>query len=247
MKMLYTPKEKDKYIKEATNSILKKSPNFGFVRDEEDFKRIALILNGGDSYNDHEDEEDRIVEIDDELLGCYIPMSSPGKIKLFLDELQFFFENYICEMIRRGYNITYSDYKKMAEITIRKTFYHEYFHHYSDIHRVLYSFNKNSILEEALAVAWSRMKVNDFCRTELKIYSPDPIYETYLRKIYNYGSRGYRDWKQYIMNDDFCRAVCKYMLPGGYNILEKNGVKMGILESLDFVYKTSDAVTLELA
>lgn len=151
-------------------------------------------------------------------------------------------------MIGTGYYITYADFKNMAEMCVRKTFYHEYFHHYSDIQQRLYGFIKTKYIEEALAVAWSRLKVDEFCIEGLKLQSVKPIFDAYKRKLYNFCLPGYRDWENYNKPSTFYEGVRKYMMPFGSYDLYRNGVNLGILilNELDVIYQTSDAVQLRL-
>jgi len=194
------------------------------------------------------DDEDRFIEIEEELLGCYTPMSSPGVIELFLNQMKNFLVQIVGDMVSAGYHVSYSDFVRMAEICVRKTFYHEYFHHYSDIQKRLFSFVKTKEIEEALAVAWSRMKVDEFCTKDLKLHSVTSLFDAFKRKLYNYCIPGYKDWKNYSISATFYEGICRYMMPSkSYDLLTK-GVNLGLalLSELDMTYQTSEAVQLKM-
>ena len=247
---MYLAKDKEKYIKNATELLIREGSrrlfNGNVLQNGDDDELHNLInslqVNGRGTGFD----VDRSIEMEEEILGKYTPMSSPGKITLYMDELIVFFRDIIMDLIESGFYFSLDDYKGMAEITILKTFYHEYFHHYADIQLQLYKFSKIKEVEEALAVAWSRLKVNEFILNK-KYKSSTPIYEAYLRKIYNYSLPGYRDWKKYVSKEDFCLKAIDYILPTSSIKLLKNGVNMTgmIYEGLNYTYNTSNAVLLD--
>ena len=109
--------------------------------------------------NENEDDHDRELEYDEEWLGQYSPMRSPGKITLSIHTLRGAFDQHIRDSISAGYRITFSDLHNSAHIFVRKTIYHEYFHNYADIQRHLYGSYYVKDIEEALVVVWSRMKI----------------------------------------------------------------------------------------
>lgn len=246
---MYTSNEKTKFIKDVKEILIRKSCERLFgnsqIRDEEEFKYGLETFKELYSNEYDEREEDKPIEIHDDILGSYTPMCSPGIISIEIyNQLEFFQDN-ISNMICSGYNITFANYKMMVELTILKTFYHEYFHHFSDITLQLFNFLKDKDTEEALAVAWSRMKVNEFVNKATKNSNiSTSLYETYLRKIYNYSISGYKDWKKYILPEDFCGKVIDYMYPSSAYSLIKNGVnfEMMILNTLNMIYETSNAV-----
>lgn len=193
-------------------------------------------------------DEDRPLEIEEEILGQYIPMSSPGVIVLNLSTMKKYFKEIVEDMLLAGYSFSFSAFYNMAEICARKTVYHEYFHHYSDIQKLLFGFLYRKDIEEALAVAWSRLEVDEFCIKDLKLYSVTPVFDAYKRKLYNYYTPGYRDWKNFSNLSSFSEGVRHYMMPSVSNQLLMNGVNLGllVLKELDWTYQTSEAIKLKL-
>lgn len=204
------------------------------------------------------DGDDRPIDFEDDWLGMYTPMNSKGSIDLFLYRIRDCFNQLTREMISPGYPITQTDFVNMARIFIRQIVYHEYFHHYADVQRQLHDSYYARNLEEALAVAWSRIQIEEYCTRYLRIPLGTPLYEVYKRKLFNYSQPGYRDWVYYYTPNShspkydiqslFCEGVRKYTVPSSSSRLISNGFSFDtlILSDLDVVYNTSDAVTLHL-
>ena len=208
------------------------------------------------SGNVHRNDNPPELEYDEEVLGQYTPMSSPGIISLSIDKLRDHFIQQIQYLIIAGGSITFCDISNLANIYIRKTVYHEYFHHYTDIQRCLFGSYHSKDTEEALAVAWSRMKIEQYTKNKKYWKTPvnTPPYERFKRNIYNYCQPGYKDWKIYYdpKSDDksiFCDTIRTYTLPSGSTKLKENGIDFEalILNDIDVVYQTSDAVTLHFS
>ena len=276
---MYTAKQKDSFVSKAVSLIIwgllhpnckyddfyslsfdgDVQPHFTTVSiSTQSFEYLFDVWKEGIEVcgNAYENEYVPELEYDEDLLGLYTPMSSPGRITLFLQTIRDEFNKHIQDLIRAGYSVTYSDIKNLAYIFIRNTVYHEYFHHYTDIQRYLFGSYHSKDTEEALAVAWSRMKIEQYTKNKKYWKTPvnTPPYERFKRNIYNYRQPGYKDWILYYdqKSDDksiFCDTVRTYTLPSGSTNLKENGVDFNvlILNDIDAVYQTSDAVTLHFS
>lgn len=196
------------------------------------------------------EDHDRTLEYDEEWLGHYSPMSSPGKIVLHINIMRDAFYKHIQSCISDGYRVSFSDLRYMAATFVRKTVYHEYFHHYTDVQRHLFGSYYTKDIEEALAVAWSRIEIEEYCKS-LITPSNSLLYEKFKREIYNYCQSGYKDWPQYYRpaTDEkslFCDAVRTYTMPSGSDKLKNDGIDFDaiVLQNVDVLYQTSNAATL---
>ena len=202
------------------------------------------------------DGDDRPIDFEDDWVGMYTPMNSKGKIDLFLYRIRDFLGQIIRDMISSGYPVTLTVLTNMARVYIKQIVYHEYFHHYVDVQRQLYGSYYAKLLEESLAVAWSRIQIEKYYKRYLDFPTGTPLqetYEAYKRKIFNFNQPGYRDWKKYYnpITDEksvFCDSLRTYTMPSSSSKLKSNGVVFNrlILENLDAIYQTSAAVTLHL-
>lgn len=198
----------------------------------------------------HGDSDEFIwgIEFEDDWLAMYTPMNSPGTIHLFIYRIRDCFAGYIRGMIGAGYHITYMAFVKVAEIFIKQIVYHEYFHHYTDIQHKLIVYSHERYLEEALAVAWSRIKIDPIVRKILKSPRERLLYDVYEKMIFNYSGQGYSDWIYYKTSNKFCEGVRQYTIHSGSSKLFRDGFNFYklILKSLDVIYDTSNAVTLHM-
>lgn len=273
---MYTAKQKDSFVSKAVSLII-----WGLLHPDCLYEDYYSLSNDGDVQpiiekdsisnhpaevlfdkwkerievykNAYQDDHSPELEYDEEVLGQYTPMSSPGKISLSIHTIRDHFCHHIQDLIRAGYSITFYDISNLAHIYIRKTVFHEYFHHYTDIQRQLFGSYHSKNTEEALAVAWSRMKIEQYTKNKKYWKTPvnTPTYERFKRNIYNYCQPGYKDWKIHYdpKSDDksvFCDTIRTYTLPSGSTKLKENGIDFValILNDIDVVYQTSDAVTL---
>ena len=94
--------------------------------------------------------------------------------------------------------------------------------------RIMFGSNQERFLEEALAVAWSRIKIAE----ERKIWQSaigrmnGVIYGILMELTYKYRSPGYRDWTDYADEVSFKNGLAGYLKPQGYNFLIDNGVNI---------------------
>jgi hypothetical protein len=147
-------------------------------------------------------------------LGSYHAISSPGTITLNLNTLSVFFFSIIQKLIIiNKHYIGHDDFQSLAELTVYKTYFHELFHHFSDV----YGLNRQGKgtnynphnrrdqrhwkfeIEEALAVAASRHITGMFC-------SATPLLTHFFDHSYLYTSRGYRDLINYQSYASFRRC-----------------------------------------
>lgn len=154
----------------------------------------------------------------DDWLGSYESISSPGKIKLRVKKLQVFFFRIVRKLIiEKGHKMDAEEFKRIAELSIYKTYYHELFHHFSDV----YGTNRQGLLkkqfplnrrdqshykfktEEALAVAASRHLVGLWM-------DGSTLDEHWAGFAYQYRSIGYEDWILYQSYDLFMQGIYDY-------------------------------------
>ncbi len=195
---------------------------------------------------------------DDDCVAGYEPMNSPGIIRMHMTTMSHCFGELVKYVIGRGFRLDFKTLRSLAEIRVRKSFFHEYFHHYADIQRILTNLPPyDRMREEPLAVAWSRVKLETFLKKDLKVSSPDPMYSAFLRAAYNYQQLGYKDWVNFFRIDgnwmpilteltDFCNAVWNYTLPPASARLVSNGVRFNntVLSAMNWTYKDSNGVRL---
>jgi hypothetical protein len=138
-------------------------------------------------------------------LGSYSRMSSPGIISLYVKNLTGFTWYVTKELIRLDHYIDSEVFDKIVFNIVRKTVYHELFHHYCDFNRI-YSDGRATYdfgIEEALAVAFSRIYLG-IENNQL------PLYTDLFKISYQYTGRGYRDWIHYQNESAFLDELIKY-------------------------------------
>jgi hypothetical protein len=92
--------------------------------------------------------------------------------------------------------ITKADLEKIAFLVLQKTYFHEVFHFRSDVLRHLFNGKYDPYLEEALAVAYSRLQIMEM-RSNANTFIGrlgGGIFNTVMDRAYQYRSPGYRDW-----------------------------------------------------
>lgn len=161
---------------------------------------------------------------EDEYLGMYycIKFNNRGKIVLFYETLNEFFWQVINEL-SDCYIIEQENIKELARFTVLKTYYHEQFHHFSDVCRQLFDRNLEHEIEEALAVAWSHSKLVSNIQKNFPLGVPER-YKKLTEAIYQYKRAGYRDWVKYQNPVDFRKGIRDYLGPTNINILESTEI-----------------------
>jgi hypothetical protein len=138
-------------------------------------------------------------------LGSYRPMHSPGRISLYVKNLTGFTWYVTKELIIRDHYIDLDVFDKIVYNIVRKTVYHELFHHYCDFNRI-YTDGRASYnfeIEEALAVAFSRIYLG-IENNQL------PLYTDLFKISYQYAGKGYKDWVKYQNESAFLDKLITY-------------------------------------
>jgi len=138
-------------------------------------------------------------------LGSYRSMHSPGVISLYVQNLTGFTWYVTKELIKRDHYIDLDVFDQIVYNIVRKTVYHELFHHYCDFNRI-YTNSRASYnfeTEEALAVAFSRIYLG-IENNQL------PLYTDLFKIAYQYTGRGYRDWVHFQNESAFLDELIKY-------------------------------------
>jgi len=210
-------------------SINLRGKNISSLKKElsEEFIRLALpILNGKKSCNE-------VVEVhfgthlggdmstlvndlfqaenDDNWLGSYTPMQSPGTIRLHKErilKLSFFI---LCENLKEPFferKLNATDAERIVLITFKTILLHELFHYFCDV-MIPFEEHKNLNFiaeEEALAVAFSYVynKPNLFYG-HFRMYGME---RHFFNKLV---SPGYRDWVKFKELNDFYIGVMEYI------------------------------------
>ena len=158
------------------------------------------------------------------LLGCYVPMHSPGRIFLIRRNLHRFYWSLVGSL-RHGLPYLFPlDLEGALHLVVKKTDQHEQFHFQSDVLRQLFRRPCDPLLEEALAVAWSRIKILEEPWNS-KIGRMDRVlYNRLLDANFAYRSPGYCDWSKYADAPRFKDAWLDYLSPPNYHSLQGNGV-----------------------
>lgn len=176
-------------------------------------KKITLeeILSPNET-NEDEDEDPS------SWLGSYHSISSPGEITLNLNTLRVFFFSILQKLIvENKHKIDYKDFALLAKLTIYNTYFHELFHHFSDVYgwnRQGKGSNYNPSKrrdqkhwkfedEEALAVAASRHITGMFG-------SATPLLTNFFEHSYLYTSKGYKNWIKYQSYSAFRPGLVEY-------------------------------------
>lgn len=179
-----------------------------FFDSKKQNKEITIV-----NYND-EISINNILEPqnDDNWLGSYSPMRSPGKIKLNkknIIELSKFIFNENLYKKPFGHSINLKDSRRIISMVFEMILYHELFHYFCDVMIPYLDHKKTNFIpdEEALAVAFSFL----YAPNRLNYYSSFNKYnfeELFFDKI---KSTGYRDWVNYKKMEDFSLGVMKYI------------------------------------
>lgn len=163
----------------------------------------------------------------EDILGEYIPMHSPGHIRLYTPKLDGFFWHIIDRMNRQGYSFWEDDLEKLVHMAVGKTYWHEHFHLFSDVMEHLHpGFQHRRDPEEALAVAFSYLTI---CEKREKWNSrigriPTNLYTEFINQAFSYRAHPYRDWDRYTEKDRFKRALLDYIDPPQSGELHANGI-----------------------
>lgn len=169
------------------------------------------------------------------LLGLYMPMRSPGRIYLSARNLRGFFWSLVNVIKMRVQYISKNDLVFGFQLVALKTYNHELFHYYCDVLRTCFGGAYNTLTEEALAVAWARMKIireRDKRRTQIGKMKPE-FFNQMMLHAFKYSSPGYRDWTNFADEAMFKQGLTSYLSPPNHTRLINNGVDVdGMLFTL---------------
>ncbi|MBM9535973.1 hypothetical protein [Desulfobulbus alkaliphilus] len=161
------------------------------------------------------------------VLGTYSHMHSPGRIVLVKDNIRRYFWR-TCSTILNNYPsiwITRNDLKNTVDVIVLKVWWHEQFHFCCDVFRQLFQSQFNPLIEEALAVAYSRSQVlnaRQSSRSTISRIHPQ-FFQIFMKIVYSYKSPGYRDWHLYGDPVRFGQGLTVYAMNNG-KVLSSNGV-----------------------
>lgn len=216
-------------VEEAVKRILNHRGDFQIIETDKQNVDGIIIENYEKSFVENQSIVEKILASEWDVLGEYLPMKSPGKIILFSDTIASFFWELAYRISTAGYYMEKKDLERMAHMVVLKTYTHEQFHHFADVARYLFGGRFDRNIEEALAVAWSRKKLQElravWSTKEARLSSP--IYHKLLISMYRYTSKGYRDWVLYQSDAEFLTAVAEYLGGPNKDFLEKSGIDVG--------------------
>lgn len=212
---------------EVVDRILAAGREIGIDLDEDNDQIKLDRLPLDDLIGDFSYEDYQCGERGEELLGSYTPMSSPGTIKLYLNSLRGLFWHSVKDLHQKGYAFWEDDLEKLARLTVGKTYWHEHFHLFTDVQHFLFSgFNKERLKEEALAVAFSLLKISEERDRASSVIGriANVHYSAFLNILFDYRSPGYQDWRNYSSNETFSDGLLQYVNPPNAGRLLANGI-----------------------
>jgi hypothetical protein len=172
-----------------------------------------------------------ILASEQDVLGYYTPMSSPGTITLDWKVIGSLFWHTILALQRAGLYLERRDVEVMARLTCEKTYIHESFHHFTDVSRRLFGTQFNALVEEALAVACSFRDLAEMhaeSRSRASRLS-GLLFRELTSRLYRYTSAGYRDWVHYQTSQDFENGLIGYLAPPSAPFLMQSRVDVAAL------------------
>jgi len=162
------------------------------------------------------------------LLGMYIPMQSPGQVILFGKNLRSFYWSLVRAIRHRVPYMIKLDLNAAWAMVVMKTHEHELFHYNINVLQEMFGGSYTPQIEEALAVAWARMKIQEKRDVwQSSIGRMNCLFCSLLmQRAFAYRSAGYRDWVLYADEVCFKPALLDYIAPKNYASLQGNGVDM---------------------
>lgn len=162
------------------------------------------------------------------MLGGYRRMESPGVIVLFRRNLGLFYKALLRKIIMQFRYISKLDLDAGAQLVASHTYYHEQFHFACDVMHHLFGSKLDVFMEEALAVAWARLRIaEERYQWNTHIGRMNGVFFSLLMyHSFDYRSAGYRDWSLYSDEIKFRKALPDYLLPANLHQLIANGVTL---------------------
>jgi hypothetical protein len=150
-------------------------------------------------------------ENDENWLGSYSPMQSPGKIRLNRKLILKLSYHILCENLKHPFSnrkLNSNDAKRILSSTFRIVLTHELFHYFCDV-MIPFDTHKSTYFiaqEEALAVAIS------YCYNNPTNWNGN-LNRYYFKELFfdKLTSPGYRDWINYKEIGDFYVGVLNYI------------------------------------
>ena len=221
----------DQLIQEITREIATlPTGRYGEVIFDEglfrDLPKIEEVLAPGPDVRDGADEGMLLSELWDHpsLLGCYVPMHSPGRIFLSRRNLHRFYWSLVGSL-RHGLPYLFPvDLEGALHLVVKQTDQHEQFHFQSDVLLQLFGSPCDPLLEEGLAVAWSRMKLLEEPWNSKIGRMNRVLHNRLLEAAFAFRSPGYCDWPNYADAPRFKDAWLDYLSPPNCRRLQGNGV-----------------------
>ena len=105
----------------------------------------------------------RYMNLEEDILGTYTPMTSPGTITLHSHELNAYFFH-LLNYLQSDLNlyIIEKDLKQLITLVVFKTYHHEFFHFFCEVQRQLFpTLSSDHLQEEALAVVYSALRIDE--------------------------------------------------------------------------------------
>lgn len=185
---------------------------------------------------------ERVLGTEEDVLGHYTPMSSPGSITLHSGNLRAFLWRLVDTLRnRQGLPVIKEDLPAMAQLLASSTYHHEHFHFFCDIQRRLFPTSKfDPLMEEALAVAYEHRKIEEEHSRWQSVVGrmTRVVYRSLLVEAFKYTQPGYRDWILYSDDARFADGLANYIDPPNCQFLEASGVAVDslLMAQLDRVY-----------
>ncbi|WP_156180896.1 hypothetical protein [Desulfovibrio sp. TomC] len=163
----------------------------------------------------------------DIFLGSYTNMHSPGIISLYKTNIKDFFWELVRRCLTLGVSyITKEDLQRISNFVVFKTYYHEIFHFNCDVQCHLWGYRRDHLREEALAVAYSRLRIYDLRNNANSTIgrTNGVLFNTAFKEAYRYTSPGYRDWVSFPDWITLRQEILEYFCPAGASMLRSNGI-----------------------
>lgn len=148
------------------------------------------------------------------VLGLYRCGTPTGDIVLYLDAIASCCRAIGQELADTGWLIGDKERQALATISVKKTLYHEQFHHLSDMFRRLTgSTRSNHHKEEALAVSWSYLHLlAAMVDTGFERFGADFVQAAMDSWYSGYTAPGYRDWERYVHCHVFLEETSDHLM-----------------------------------
>lgn len=191
-----------------------------------DVPELEELLESDPDVSD-EEKLPRLSEIQS-VLGVYVPMSSPGQIILYSQKIRNFFWSLVKRIHGRIPYITKSDLTAGSRLVSMKTYNHEIFHFNCDVFRMLLGSSYDVMTEEALAVAYARMKIAEERKNGQTLIGRmnGSVYSLMMDESFRYRSEGYSDWIKYADEVRFNLGLLNYIAPRKLMELQSNNVNV---------------------